>query len=209
MRGPGPSSASNIVLPCPVHRSDLSMSSSHEQELSAFSIKKRKTRGAESIQPCQFSIQAPEPLPHVHPSWAISNVGLASSNAVSFPHERDGGIWSQLICIDKNLVSLSPSYLSFLCALITKHKPAGGIHLLSCLSLGSGNNMDVDCFVLFCCCCFCCSFFHTSFLQVPLCWSPIAPSPLQFGCLIFLVTALMQALRCCACQTWHEYPLLV
>lgn len=149
MRGPGPSSVSN-TFPCPVHHSDLSMSSSHKQELSAFFTKKRKTRESETIQPYQFSMQAPEPSPHTHPSWAISNVGLASSNAVSFPHERDGGIWSQLICIDKNLALLSPSYLSFLCTLITKHKPAWGIHLLSCLSLGSGNNMAVDCFILFC-----------------------------------------------------------
>lgn len=68
-------------------------------------------------------------------------MGLASSNAVSFPHESAGGIRSQLICIDKNLALLSPSYLSFLCTLITMHKPgAGGMHLPSWLSLGSGSN---------------------------------------------------------------------
>lgn len=80
------------------------------------------------------------------------------------------------------------------------------MHLLSCLSLSSGNNLKVFCggILGWLVCYFPKLPFSSSMLLEPDC-SP----PLQFGCLTLLATALMQALRCRVCQTWHEYPLLV
>lgn len=54
------------------------------------------------------------------------------------------------------------------------------------------------------------AFSSLNFLSpVPLCWSLIALSPLQFGCLSLHAPALMQALGCRVCQSWHKHPVLV
>lgn len=152
-----------------------------------------------------FSAQAPEPSPQAHPSWVIWNMGLAPS----FPHERAGETWSQLICIDKKLALLSPSYLSFLSTLIAMQKPGRwGAPQLSFWGWVFYGLIVWSFLVFF----FLvgCPFFPLNFLcPIPVCWSLIALSPLQFGCLTLHAPALMQALGCRVCQSWHEQPMLV
>lgn len=137
--GPGPLSSQIHLVPCTVHQAWCVFIPWGKSFLSSPGGRgKGRKLEAPSVPrkgpAVGFSAQAPEPSPQSHPSWAISNMGWAPSNAVSFPHERAAGIWSQLICIDKNLALLSPSYPSFLCTLITKQKPGRwGASLLSFL----------------------------------------------------------------------------